>query len=176
MYIRFAQESDMDQITKIYNYYVLNSYCTFDIKPVDIEYFKNIFNKTKYFIVAIDNSEMFFSNINNTVLDNKPQYKIYGYAYLSKFKDREAYENTSEISIYVHNKYTNRKIGKILMKNLLIMASECHINNIISFVALPNDSSTKLHHKFGFDEIGVLKNVGYKFNKKINVCIFQLIL
>jgi len=45
---------------------------------------------------------------------------------------------------------------------------------VVGVIALPNPQSIALHRKVGFAEVGVLKNVGYKFGRYIDVGMWQL--
>jgi L-amino acid N-acyltransferase YncA len=48
------------------------------------------------------------------------------------------------------------------------------IRSIIAFIALPNEGSERLHDKFGFVKSGEFKEIGYKFDRWINVAYWQL--
>jgi len=43
-------------------------------------------------------------------------------------------------------------------------------------IALPNKESQHLHEKFGFKKVAHFTEVGYKFNKWINVGYWELLL
>jgi phosphinothricin acetyltransferase len=46
----------------------------------------------------------------------------------------------------------------------------------IGGIALPNDASIKLHEKMGFLKVAQFKEVGFKFNRWIDVGYWQRIL
>jgi L-amino acid N-acyltransferase YncA len=47
---------------------------------------------------------------------------------------------------------------------------------VIGGVALPNEASLRFHQKFGFEKVAHFKEVGYKFNRWIDVTYWQVIL
>ncbi len=49
-----------------------------------------------------------------------------------------------------------------------------NIHVIIAIISLPNEASVKLHEKLGFQKVGQFKEVGYKFEKWIDVGYWQL--
>lgn len=159
MIIRKATEDDAEAITKIYNWYVLNTPITFETE-----------------IVSVDDME-------KRILEKRLQYdwlvgevnkEIVGYAYYGTFRDRGAYRHTVESAIYLPLKNIGRGFGKVLYSNLIESARKHGFTEMIGLIALPNPGSVALHLKMGFHEAGVLRNVGYKFEKFINVGIWQL--
>lgn len=160
MSIRFVTVADAEQIANIYNYYVENSICTFDVEPVSTAYFE----------------EKIRNNQDYPWLVYEKENKILGYIYLSRYKDREAYGKTSELSIYVDKNNICKGIGSKLMESVLIEAKNFNINNVISVLALPNSESFCLHRQFGFVRSGVLTKVGKKLGRSIDVMLFQLII
>jgi phosphinothricin acetyltransferase len=79
-----------------------------------------------------------------------------------------------ESRIYLPLKNIGHGFGKVLYSNLIDSAKKHGFLEMIGYIALPNPGSIALHQKMGFHEVGVLKNVGYKFEKFLNVGIWQL--
>ena len=157
--IRDVLISDAGQIAIIYNYYVETSTCTFDTESLNTN---DIEGKIK-------------NNNGFPWLVYEENNKILGYVHLSKFKERKAYGNTSELSIYVNKDYSRKGIGSKLMINIIQTPIKLGITNIISALALPNSESLNLHRKMGFNRNGVLHNVGHKFGRTIDVMYLQLL-
>jgi len=160
MAIRNVLMSDADQIATIYNYYVENSTCTFDTEPLNANDIENKIQKNEGYPWL--------------VYEDKD--KIVGYIYLSKFKEKNTYGNASELSICVDKEYSCKGVGSQLMISIIETAIKLNIMNIISIIALPNSESLSLHLKMGFNRNGVLRNVGSKFGKTIDVMYLQLLL
>jgi L-amino acid N-acyltransferase YncA len=159
MIIRKATEEDAEAIAKIYNWYILNTPITVETEPVSQNEMKRriLKKRLKYdWLVAVIGQE------------------IVGYAYYGAFRERGAYNYTVESAIYIPLKSIGMGFGRILYSNLIESAKKCGYLEMVGLIALPNPGSVALHRKMGFHEVGVLRNVGYKFEKFINVGIWQL--
>jgi phosphinothricin acetyltransferase len=131
--IREATDSDTKMIADIYNYYILNTIVTFELDPVtpeEIARRMEIYRKIGPYLVY-EEAE-----------------KILGYAYISRFRERKAYENSVESTIYLKNGLGGRGVGFKLYAELLSRVSQ-NYHAIIGGIALPNDASVKLHEKCG---------------------------
>jgi len=94
---------------------------------------------------------------------------IVGFAYASRHRERAAYNFSADVSVYVSPAYHNRGIGKALYGELFALLKSQAIYMLFAGIALPNDASVGLHRSFGFKEVGVYHNVGYKFDKWLDV-------
>lgn len=160
MNIRPARESDLPRITEIYNEAVLNGVATFDTEPKTLEDRKRWFQqfKGKYglFVAESDGN-------------------IAGYAGLFPFSERAAYDATVENSVYIWPEHQGRGVGRALMQKLVDHANANGVHTILAKISDGNEASIKLHQKFGFVPVGVLKEVGRKFGRVLDVHIMQLI-
>jgi phosphinothricin acetyltransferase len=80
-----------------------------------------------------------------------------------------------EHSIYVHKDYQGRGIGKKLLEALITAAKEGGYHTMIAGIDASNQKSCDFHAKFGFVEAGRIKEVGYKFDKWLDLVFMQLI-
>ncbi len=158
--IRKVQLSDAQAIAEIYNYYIENTIITFELEPIDAD-------EERFRILNITNNGYPY-------IVYEEQGGVIGYAYLSKWREREAYNNTLETSIYLHKDHCGKGIGKILYKALIDLAKEKKVHVLIGSISCPNSESQKLHEKLGFEKVGVFKEVGCKFDKYIDVEFWQL--
>ena len=102
--------------------------------------------------------------------------EIIGYAYANYWKSRSAYRFSAESTIYLKQDFAGFGIGSALYHNLIDHLKKSGFHNVLASVALPNEASIRFHEKFGYQEVGIIKEVGFKFEKRIDVAIFQLIL
>jgi phosphinothricin acetyltransferase len=100
--------------------------------------------------------------------------ELLGYAYLTRFRDRAAYDHAAESSVYLRPGAEGRGIGTALYRRLIALAPGCGVSRIIGVIALPNDVSEKLHAALGFRHCGVLEGVGRKFGREIDTAYWQL--
>ena len=156
--VRPAIENDVPVITEIYNEAILNTTATFDTEPKTVEQQLNWFR-------AHDASHpVFVGEIKNRVI---------AWASLSKWSDRCAYDSTAEVSIYVHKDFRNQGIGKQLMEIIVLEGKERGLHTLLSRITSGNEKSIYLHERLGFEQIGVLKEVGKKFDKFHDVHMLQ---
>lgn len=156
--IRRATEEDTKEICRIYNSYVRNSIVTFETTLVEAsEMEERIKEKlTKY--------DWIVGELNRHVV---------GYAYYGSFRPRAAYRHTVETTIYLSEENTGRGFGKALYAALIRSASEKGFRELIGVIALPNPGSVRLHKSLGFQEVGILREVGHKFGKYVDVSLWQ---
>lgn len=93
--------------------------------------------------------------------------QIAGWAGLSRWSPREAYNRSAELSVYVRSSFEGRGIGKQLLSHLLENSPEIQV--VIARIAEPNAASVALHKSVGFQDIGVMRKVGEKFGKVLDV-------
>lgn len=159
--IRDVHIDDARQLVDIYNYYVLNSVITFDDVPLKVQAFEEK-------ITTIKEGFPF--------LVFEEEAKILGYAYAGKWRQKPAYKNTVEITVYLKKGEVGKQIGTKLYADLLNQLRKQNIHAIIGGMTLPNKASVRLHEKFGFEQVAHFKEVGLKFNKWLDVGFWQLIL
>ena len=155
--IRIVTPPDALAIAEIYNYYILNTIITFEMEvvtPEEIAARIEKYLKIGPYLVYEENRE------------------VIGYAYLSNFRERKAYENTVESTIYLKNGRGGKGIGFQLYAELLSQAALKH-HTVIAGISLPNEASVRLHEKCGFRKVGHFSEVGRKFGKWIDVGFWQ---
>ncbi|KAI9481114.1 MAG: GNAT domain-containing protein [Benjaminiella poitrasii] len=161
--IRAAVESDVPQILDIYNERVLNSTCLFMYNTVSLDNRLTWFMETKAkgypIIVAAD----------------KKTNKAIAYASLGSFRPHTAYVLSSEISLYIHQDHQRRKLGTVLLKEMLRIVEEMKLRSIIASITSENEGSIVLFSKFGFKNAGVFHDVGYKFGRYLDVTFMEYI-
>ena len=158
--LRLANIEDIDSVTEIYNEAIFKTNATFDTEP------KKIDDQIKWFKDHGPNNPIIIAEYNN---------KIVGWASLSKWSDRCAYSDTAEISLYVTEKYIGKGIGRRLIEGILLEGQKTDIHTVLARITEGNDSSIHLHKSVGFEHIGIMKEVGWKFGKRLDVFLMQKI-
>lgn len=160
MNIREVKLEDSAFVADVYNYYIQNTHHTFETEPLSAEEMEKRIRKTTKdypFLVAEEDGE------------------ILGYAYASKFRLRQAYEFSTEVSIYVRNAAKQKGIGTALYTKLFEELSDSYIHAIVAGISLPNDASIRFHEKLGFEKVAHFREVGYKLGRWIDVGYWELI-
>lgn len=157
--IRKVKLSDAPAVAKIYNHHVKNTIVTFDLDLIASEamelFIKNTIKKFPFFVITSNN-------------------KVVGYAYVKEWKTRRAYDKTAESSIYIDENHLGKGYGKKLYSFLINELKEQGFHTIIAGISLPNNQSVAIHEKFGFKKVAHFKEVGFKFEKWIDVGYWQL--
>ncbi len=159
--IRAARLEDAERLAAIYNWYIGNSSCTFEQDPLDVEQMRMRLQ------IACTDCPWLVLEQNGSLL---------GYAYASVWKTRTAYKLSRETTIYLDREVRGAGHGKRLYQHLIDELSKTPIHSLIASIALPNQASIALHESLGFKKVGQFSDVGYKFEKFIDVGYWQLIL
>lgn len=160
MDIRFEEikEQDLPEVKKIYDWYIANSTATFHTEPIRIDQLKEFIYidhplYSSYFICAGSD--------------------IAGYCFLTYYKNRQAYQRTAEITVYLKPDFCQKGLGRMALQYLENKAKEKGLKNLIGIISGDNDKSIKLFAHAGFTQCAHFKNVGEKFNKVLDVLAFQ---
>jgi L-amino acid N-acyltransferase YncA len=99
-----------------------------------------------------------------------------GYAYASPFRPRPAYRYSIEASIYVEEAARGRGVGRALLEALISRARTLGLRHVIGAISDSGTSAASigLHRSLGFREVGVYRQVGWKFDRWLDVTLMQL--
>lgn len=159
--IRNATTGDAGAICRIYNHYVENTIITFEEQPVPVA-------------EMADRIDEYTHDYPWLVYEDEEG--IRGYAYATKWKTRSAYRFSVESSVYLDVKATGGGLGSRLYRELLAQLGNTSIHAVIAGITLPNQASVALHEKLGFRKIGQFREVGWKFNRWLDVGYWELLL
>ncbi len=157
--IRTAAPGDATSIAALYNYYVTQTTASFEEDPV----------------TASDMAQRIttVSSASLPWLVAETRNGLVGYAYAAKWKSRCSYRLTVEISGYVHPDYKSQGIGSKLYEVLFPSLTARGIHSVIAGISLPNEVSVALHEKFGLRKVAHFSQVGFKFDRWIDVGYWQ---
>lgn len=160
--IRPADPRDAAALAVVYNHYVVNTVVTFEETPVDAGEMRRRMDETAAarlpWLVAEEEG------------------KALGYAYAAKWKGRCAYRRTVESSAYLAPEAVSKGWGTRLYAALFAALKERRVHAVIGGIALPNPASVALHEKFGMKKVAHFPEVGYKFERWVDVGYWQAIL
>jgi L-amino acid N-acyltransferase len=158
--IRAANLADIVTILAIYNDAVLNSTASYDYEPHTLAQRVAWFNQHEQqgFPVLV------------AVAENN---KIAGWGSLSKFREKIGYRFTVEHSVYVAQEYRRQGFGRELLLALIECAQAMGKHTIIGGVDADNTASLRLHESLGFEQVAHFKQVGYKFDRWLDLLFLQ---
>jgi phosphinothricin acetyltransferase len=163
--LRLASLADAEQIRQIYNHEVSNTLATFDLVPRSLDDQQRwISDRNGAFaaIVAIDSGD--------------ERGDIVGFGSLSQYKERAAYRTSVEDSVYVRRDRAGEGIGKLILTELLRIASASGFHAVFARISASSEASIALHRSCGFEPVGIEREVGRKFNRWLDVAIMQALL
>lgn len=161
--VRDATEADMAAIRDIYAHHVATGGGSFEYDPPDVaEIIRRraaVVDAGYPYILAEDAG------------------RVLGYAYAGAYRPRRAYRYTVEDSVYVAEDAHRRGVGQKLLAELI---RRCTAEGYRQMIAVIGDSgnagSISLHRKMGFREVGVIRNIGFKFGRWLDSVTMQLAL
>jgi phosphinothricin acetyltransferase len=158
--VRAAGESDMGAVRAIYAHYVLHSLATFEEIPPRLE---EMLARRR---ASVD--------LGLPYLVAEAGGEIAGFAYAGAYHRRPAYRFAIEDSVYVADRLRERGVGSALIGELI---AACERGPWRQMVAVVGDSanlgSIVLHKRFGFELVGTLRSVGFKFGRWVDTPILQ---
>lgn len=161
--LRAATLDDAAAIAAIYNQAVLHTTATFDTRAVSIG------SRAAWL-------EEHCSPRHPVLVAETPDRRVVGWASLSPWSGRCAYDATVEISTYVDEGHKGEGLGTRLSQAVLDIGAREGVHAVISRMCSENEASIKMAKRLGFEKVGVLREVGSKFGRLLDVVIMQRIL
>lgn len=159
--IRRAVLADAAAIAAIYNEAISTTTATFDTEP------KSVDERTQWLQSHDERHPVLVA-----VLDGQ----VVGWAALTRWSERPAYDDTAETSFYVASAHRGRGIGRQLKEAIIEEARDLRYHTLIARVAEGSRESLHLNEDAGFVHVGTLKQVGRKFGRLLDVHILQKML
>jgi phosphinothricin acetyltransferase len=158
--IRRIRRSDLPALLAIYNHYVLTTPITFDIEPRTLaqrmEWYEGFAETGRYQCFVAE-------------LDGQP----IGWASSGRFKERQAYDTSVELSVYLAPAGHGKGLGRRLYEALIAALRGEDIHRLYGGITLPNDASIGLHEAMGFKRVSLTSEVGRKFGKYWDVALYE---
>jgi L-amino acid N-acyltransferase YncA len=158
MTIRAAGEGDLTGIAAIYGHEARTGIATFDTEPRSIDRWRELLESTA------PGDHLLVATNHETIL---------GYAHSTAYRPKPCYAGTRETSIYLAPDAQGQGLGRQMYDDLLGWLVADGIRTAVAAVAQPNPASLALHRACGFDEVGVMREVGRKFDRWIDVLWLQ---
>ena len=157
--IRSATAADAAAIADIYNWYIAHSTITFEVDPVSAD------EMARRVVGVLAAHEWL-------VLEGEGE--LLGYAYAGRFRERAAYGQATESTIYLRHDLPGKGFGAPLYAELIRRTFARGYRHMVGAIALPNEPSVRLHERLGFVKAGHLFRIGCKFERWIDVGNWQL--
>jgi phosphinothricin acetyltransferase len=160
--IRTAKEDDLPRLLEIYNDIIINTTAVYDYEPHTIEMRKQWWETKK--------------SLGFPVFVAEDEGHISGFSSIGPFRAWAAYKYSVENSVYVASDARGKGIGKLLIPPLLDASKSLGMHTVIAGIDATNEASIKLHKRFGFEEVAHFKQVGWKFERWLDLTFLQLMI
>lgn len=162
--IRASTDSDIPAITAIYRHHVLHGTGTFEIDPPSEQDMRGrradvLARGLPYIVAEGDDGQ------------------ILGFSYANWFKPRPAYRFSAEDSVYVADAARGQGVGRLLLAALSQQAQAAGVRKLLAVIGDSNNAgSIGVHRAAGFTEIGVMRSVGWKFDRWLDIVLMEKVL
>jgi L-amino acid N-acyltransferase YncA len=158
--VRDARDEDMPRVHEIYRHHVLHGTASFEEEPPSLEELRGrrasvLERGLPYLVADIDR-------------------QVVGYCYAAPYRARSAYRFSIEDSVYVDHRFGRRGIGRALLATLIPRCAAGEWRQMIAVIGdSANAASITLHAQLGFQQVGTLLAVGYKFGRWLDSVLMQ---
>ena len=160
--VREAMCVDLEGMLTIYNDAVINTTAVYDYVPRSLQaqtaWFENKRNERNPVLVAVEAEA------------------VVGFASYGPFRPWPAYRHTVENAIYVAPGHRGRGIGPQLLGPLIAIAQQRGHHAMVAGIDAANEASLRLHRKLGFEQVGHFRQVGWKFERWLDLVFLERLL
>jgi phosphinothricin acetyltransferase len=153
--IREMQESDGDEVMRIFNHYARTSYAAYPDGPLPAQFFAPLREGALSAVVLENNGE------------------IAGFGLLKPFLPFAAFRKTGMVTYFIAPEFTGRGLGTSLLARLKGDAKKAGQKILVANISSKNEASIRFHVKQGFTVAGSLAGVGEKFGEPFDVIWMQ---
>jgi L-amino acid N-acyltransferase YncA len=151
----------LDHVRNTYNYYVEHTTISFDLQPYTPEQMTQI-------IVPLNSLYRTY-----VILANET---YAGYVLITQHKKKPAYNVTGEVTIYLDPNHIGKGIGRPSLEFIENVARELSFHSLIATICSENEGSIRMFTKLGYEKVSHYKEVGYKFERWLDIVAYQKIL
>jgi phosphinothricin acetyltransferase len=159
VHLRLATEADLPALSALYNHYIEAGPVTFDIAPSTVD-------ERRIWLAK-------FAGGRHLLFVAEEAGKLLGYAGTMPFRPKAAYETTVETTIYLAPDALGRGLGARLYRHLFEALQGEDVHRLLAGITLPNEASVRLHERFGFERVGIFREVGRKQGRYWDVAWYE---
>jgi phosphinothricin acetyltransferase len=159
--IRAATEADCPTITEIYAQTVEARDATMDLAPRPAGYFAGV-------IASLGDRERF------VVLEREGE--LLGYGRIMAYSDRAGYRPAAETAVYLRRELRRQGLGSYLKRWVLEECRRLGYHHLVAKVYACNQASIEYNRRFGYELVGIQREIGWVGGRWEDVAIMQLVL
>lgn len=153
--IRDAGHDDLAAMLAIYNHAVLHTTASYDYQPRSAQ-------RQQAWFAAKQEAGL-------PVLVAERGGRVAGFASYGPFRNWDGYRFTAENAVYVDEAFRRQGIASALLARLLEQAAAQGLHLMVAAIDAANAGSIELHRRLGFQEAGVLREAGLKFDRWLDL-------
>ncbi|SFL25805.1 phosphinothricin acetyltransferase [Paenibacillus sp. 1_12] len=154
-------EEHLREIMEIYNYFVANTTVSFNTELLTLDQMR---------AMVIHPNPRFRSF---AILEDQ---LVKGYVLITQHKNKQAYDITGEVTIYLNPAFVGQGIGSKALHFIEDIARSEGFHSLVATICIENDSSMGLFNKHGYTQAAYFKEVGIKFDRKLDIAVLQKML
>jgi len=159
--LRDATPEDADAIARIYNESIAAANATMDDVPKTAA-------DVRGYMAAFSNREVYL------VLERPGE--ILGWGVIKRYSPRGGYSRCAETSVYLRQSEIRKGYGSRIKAALIERCREYGYRHLIGRVWADNEASIEYNRQFGYDVVGIQRDIGYIDGHWQDIAILQLVL
>jgi L-amino acid N-acyltransferase YncA len=159
--VRTATTRDTRRIAEIYSAAAAAADSTMDVGPVEA-------CEVAGWIQGLADVE--------TILVVQEGDKVLGWGIAKKYSTRPGYARAAETSVYIDRAHVGRGLGSMLQRELIDWCREAGFHHLVAKIWADNEPSLAMHRRFGYETVGVQREIGFVSGIWRDVAILQLVL
>lgn len=154
-------EADVARLLPVYNHYVRTDTATFHTEEIDEATFRALLfpGYPRYDSWTIHTEGV-----------------LAGYVILARYKPREAYDGSAEVTLYLDPAYAHRGLGSAALTFVEAVARERAFHNLLAIICGENTASIRLFERHGYSKCAHYHQVGKKFGRWLDVVSYEKLL
>ena len=160
--IRDAMLDDAEVIAEIYNVSIRAGGATMDLAPKtpdDIRNYINGFNEREVYLL----------------LERDDGYVV-GWGVIKRFSDSPAYRHCCETSVYLRRDEIRKGYGSRLKRVVIDRCRAYGFHHVVARIWADNTASIEYNKNFGYELVGIQKEIGYVDGRWQDIALMQLVL
>ncbi|MCD7901946.1 MAG: N-acetyltransferase family protein [Bacteroides sp.] len=156
------KETDLPFVWEIYDYYTHHSTIVYFLESPTIENLKSF--------IPIGDPEY-----RSFLIETEEGVPI-GFSYFNRFKPREAFKISVELTIYLKPETGRKGYGTEIIQKMESIIQSGGFTNIVALIAGENEPSLRFFEKHGYTCCAHIREVAEKFGRKLDLKMVQKIL
>lgn len=157
--LRKLEEQDLGFVKEIYDYYTRHTTVVYFVACATIDELRGF--------IPIDN-ERYQSFVIETEAGDPC-----GFCYFSRFKSKEAFDISVELTLYLKPEFTGQGYGSQIIEQIEPYIRQGGFHNIMALISGENEASIRLFERCGYECCAHIREVAEKFGKKLDLKMYQ---